>query len=52
VKDVALDTRVMIRASSEPWSESFSNYISAEIDGWHLATLNDCDSLDYCEYVA
>jgi hypothetical protein len=48
LKDVALGTRTMTKASSQSWSEIYHGLMPIEIDGWHLTRLNDCDSLD-CE---
>ncbi|XAW93409.1 hypothetical protein ABDX87_28650 [Pseudomonas abietaniphila] len=50
LKDVALGTRTMHRASQQTWNEIYNGLMTVEIDGWHLTLFNDCDTLDYCEY--
>ncbi|EJM56220.1 DUF7693 family protein [Pseudomonas sp. GM48] len=49
LKDVALGTRTMTRASNQSWNEIYNDHMPVEIDGWRLTLFNDCDSLDYCE---
>ncbi|MGP0124874.1 MULTISPECIES: DUF7693 family protein [Pseudomonas] len=48
--DVALGKRIMTRRSVQSWSEIYHGLMAVEIDGWRLTLLNDCDTLDYCEY--
>ena len=48
--DVALGKRIMMRSSIQSWGEIYHGLISVEIDGWLLTLINDCDTLDYCEY--
>lgn len=49
LKDVALGTRIMHRASQQTWNEIYNGLMIVEIDGWHLTLFNDSDTLDYCE---
>jgi hypothetical protein len=49
LKDVALGTRTMHRASQQTWNEIYNGLMTVEIDGWHLTLFNDSDTLDYCE---
>ncbi|OXR39487.1 hypothetical protein PSJE_00350 [Pseudomonas jessenii] len=48
--DVVLGKRIMMRSSTQSWSEIYHGLMSVEIDGWRLTLFNDCDTLDYCEY--
>ena len=48
--DVALGKRIMMRSSTQSWSEIYHGLMPVEIDGWLLTLFNDCDTLDYCEY--
>ncbi|WP_260958473.1 DUF7693 family protein [Pseudomonas citri] len=49
LKDVALGTRTMHRASQQTWNEIYNGLMSVEIDGWLLTLFNDGGTLDYCE---
>nr|WP_150642692.1 hypothetical protein [Pseudomonas fluorescens] len=49
LKDVALGTRIMMRACTQSWNEIYNGLMPVEIDGWRLTLFNDCDILDYCE---
>jgi len=46
LKDVALGTRIMHRASLQTWNEVYNGLMPVEIDGWHLTLFNDPDTLD------
>jgi hypothetical protein len=48
--DVVLGKRIMMRSSTQSWSEIYHGLMPVEIDGWRLTLFNDCDTLDYCEY--
>jgi hypothetical protein len=50
LSDVALSKRIMMRSSTQSWSEIYHGLMPVEIDGWQLTLFNDCDTLDYCEY--
>ncbi len=50
LSDVALSKRIMMRSSTQSWSEIYHGLMPVEIDGWQLILFNDCDTLDYCEY--
>jgi hypothetical protein len=49
LKDVALGTRTMHRASQQTWTEIYNGLMTVEIDGWRLTLFNDGGTLDYCE---
>ena len=49
LKDVALGTRIMHRASLQTWNEVYNGLMTVEIDGWQLTLFNDGGTLDYCE---
>jgi hypothetical protein len=49
LKDVALGTRTMHRASQQTWNEIYNGLMTVEIDGWHLTLFNDGGALNYCE---
>ena len=49
LKDVALGTRTMHRASQQTWNEIYNGLMIVEIDGWLLTLFNDGGTLDYCE---
>jgi hypothetical protein len=49
LKDVALGTRIMHRASLQTWNEVYNGLMTVEIDGWLLTLFNDGGTLDYCE---
>jgi hypothetical protein len=48
--EVTHGKRIMMRSSTQSWSEIYHGLMSVEIDGWRLTLFNDCDTLDYCEY--
>jgi hypothetical protein len=45
LKDVALGTRTMHRASQQTWNEIYNGLMTVEIDGWHLTLFNDSDTI-------
>ncbi|MGF6457873.1 hypothetical protein ABIA55_003337 [Pseudomonas frederiksbergensis] len=49
LKDVALGTRTMARASNQSWNEIYDGRIAVAVDGWQLTLFNDGGTLDYCE---
>ena len=49
LKDVALGTRIMHRASLQTWNEVYNGLMTVEIDGWLLTLFNDGGTLDYCK---
>ncbi|WP_046236146.1 MULTISPECIES: DUF7693 family protein [Pseudomonas syringae group] len=48
--DAALGKRIMMRSTIQSLNESYHGLMPIEIEGWRLNLLNDCDTLDYCEY--
>ena len=46
LKDVALGTRIMHRASLQTWNEVYNGLMTVEIDGWRLTPFNDGGTLD------
>ena len=49
LKDVALGTRTMHRASQQTWNEIYNGIMTVEIDGWQLTLFNDGGTLGYCD---
>jgi hypothetical protein len=50
LRDVALGSRTMKRACSQSWNEIYHGLMPVETAGSLLTLINDCDTLDYCEY--